>query len=415
MSRHYGAQGRYHAAVSEPPDPRLLHPAIEATRRYLSDLEDDQVPHALRAVRLSSARRLPPPLANVVIRELGKSEDLRSEVADLLDPSDGSSAGAVARAFLARPEGWETVVSEAIAESAERAERELVATLRSTISDLESELNRAREKLKATKRRAARANDDAKRRIAELKRLVTDQDAPAKQEELRLQRVEQEANEQQAELKAELSREKALVTQLRTRLLRSRRSRGPGESSSPGPGMLRSQPVDIAKSLDALASVAAPVPSPNGVDDQERPRFGLPPGVRPDGKGAIEWLLARTTPTTVVVDGYNAGWLIDAASFASAEGRNEVVRRAARIRKAAVAPTRLIVVFDSEHGQTDETALGSVDVRWAVSADDYIRDLAESLEGDVVVISTDREVQEGSAIHGAVVLWSEAFVRWSSG
>lgn len=174
------------------------------------------------------------------------------------------------------------------------------------------------------------------------------------------------------------------------------------------------RPIDLAKSLDAMAVIAAVEHAEGAPLTAPSSGFALPPGVRPDSPEAMDWVVQQAAPVTIVIDGYNAAWLIDAVDFSSARSRQEVVRRAGLLRRAAVAPSKVMVVFDSEHGQAEPSTPGPVAIRWAGSADDEIRALAASLAGDVVVVSTDREVQEGSLEHGAVVLWSEAFVGWAA-
>jgi rRNA-processing protein FCF1 len=69
-----------------------------------------------------------------------------------------------------------------------------------------------------------------------------------------------------------------------------------------------------------------------------------------------------------------------------------------------------VLVFDSK--EEEAKIPGLVEVRFVASADDEIVRLAAGLPGDVVVISTDREVRERAEHNGAIALWSDALVSW---
>jgi predicted RNA-binding protein with PIN domain len=77
----------------------------------------------------------------------------------------------------------------------------------------------------------------------------------------------------------------------------------------------------------------------------------------------------------------------------------------------------VVVVYDSAVSPEAETGSGPGGVRIrftrnGLSADDEIRRLAAEGSGPVVVVSSDREVREGSERHGAIALWSEALIAW---
>jgi len=280
------------------------------------------------------------------------------------------------------------------------------------VAALDAELAKARDKLKKLKKQASADASDARQKIADLRRQVAGAHAPGQETVSKQQELLESAMAEQESLRRRADRAEALVLKLRRNLLRAKRSRGSGQAMAGFDGV-GPRPVDLAKTLDALTVIAAVDHVGSTVPGATSSGFGLPPGVRPDSAEAMEWVVKRAGPVTIVIDGYNAAWLIDPAAFSSAQVRQEVVRRAGLLRGASIAPSRVIVVFDSEHGESEPPLPGPVAVRWAASADDEIRSLAETLGGDVVVVSTDREVQEGSAMHGAVILWSEAFVGWT--
>lgn len=379
---------------------------------HLADLDADQVPHALRPVNASSARRLPPPLAAVVVRELDRSDDLRGEVAALLDPDDETLPQKASLAFVVRPEGWEELMDGYGADQTNRVSQAEFDRLTDRIEASEAELAKARDKLKKLRKQASADATEAREKIADLKRQLARAQAPGQEIESKQHELLQAALAEQASLRVRVERAEALVLKLRGNLLRAKRSRGTGQAM-PGFDRVGPRPVDLAKTLDALSVIAAVDHVASSEPGAPSPGFGLPPGIRPDSAEAMEWVVKGAGPVTIIIDGYNAAWLIDAGAFSSARVRQEVVRRAGLLRGASVAPSKVIVVFDSEYGASEPPSPGPVAVRWAPSADDEIRSLADTLGGDVVVVSTDREVQEGSALHGAVVLWSEAFVGWT--
>jgi predicted RNA-binding protein with PIN domain len=139
-------------------------------------------------------------------------------------------------------------------------------------------------------------------------------------------------------------------------------------------------------------------------------------GVRPDSSDAIRWLLGLDAAVVVVVDGYNAQFHIDRADFTSGAARRQLVDALKRLRAASTIKHRIVVVYDSTlPGERDaRSSLSGVEIRFAEKdriADEEIVAMAESLDR-VVVISSDREVREGSEDGGAVVLWSEALKDW---
>jgi predicted RNA-binding protein with PIN domain len=141
--------------------------------------------------------------------------------------------------------------------------------------------------------------------------------------------------------------------------------------------------------------------------------------VRPDRAEAVEWLLDQPG-VTVLVDGYNLLFNLEPGEFTTGAARKHLGKLMAHfVRKAGLQPI-VRIVFDS-------TLPGHRDTRWAGPgvevafadadrlADEELVALAETMPAPVIVVSSDREVQEDAARVGALVLWSEAFVEWFAG
>jgi predicted RNA-binding protein with PIN domain len=213
------------------------------------------------------------------------------------------------------------------------------------------------------------------------------------------------------------------VADLTARLRRMRKARAAAERLvAAGASGRPTDPVAAARDLD-LAAAAVPrraEPAPTlGVEEAGRRRdaFRLPHGVGPDSGAAVRWLAARTEPFTVVVDGYNLLFHLDPGEFTTGTARRGLADLMARFARAADGVRRVLVVFDS--ALTGERRSRPVDERVEMrfapsdrSADEEIVMLAQELAGDVVVVSSDREVIDGADSAGALPLWSEAFVAW---
>jgi hypothetical protein len=61
-------------AMAALPDRILLEPAIRAARKAIADIEIADTPAALRRMKASSARILPPPLAASLIDQIDKDD-----------------------------------------------------------------------------------------------------------------------------------------------------------------------------------------------------------------------------------------------------------------------------------------------------------------------------------------------------
>jgi predicted RNA-binding protein with PIN domain len=127
-------------------------------------------------------------------------------------------------------------------------------------------------------------------------------------------------------------------------------------------------------------------------------------------------LVELEEPVAVLVDGYNAQFHVDRVDFTSGTARRHLVDALKRLRLAATARHRVVVVYDSTMPgeRAARTSLGGVEIRFAEEdriADEEIVAMTAHLDR-AVVISSDRAVREGAEANGAVVLWSEALGDW---
>jgi len=389
----------------------LLGPAIAAARKALAELESDDVPARLRRVVASSGRVLPPPLAKGLVGYLDEEAWLRDQALEELE-NDGSPGHTASRLFLERPDGWLEDLDELEMRADEHAAHLRVEELERALARSEAELAAARAKAK----RAAETADAAAGKAAEAAERARVQVRAARAESAgdieRLRRELSAAQNDVATGTDQLAGEQALVGRLRSDVQRLRAARGAaGSSARLGAGGWRDV-VDMARSIDTMVTALRPDPHLIAPEPGARVPLKLPAGVSPDGRASIEWLLAWTGAFTMVVDGYNAAFHRAGEAYATADARAALVVRLGHLRKAASGTIRVIVVFDSEHGDGDPGVPGPVEVRWDVDADEAVRQLARTVDGDVVVVSSDREVQQGAERAGALVIWSEALASW---
>ena len=178
-----------------------------------------------------------------------------------------------------------------------------------------------------------------------------------------------------------------------------------------------SDPVKLGRLLDLQTASFGRNPGAAVVPDQDKADpLTLDPGVRPDSSDAIRWLLNLDEAVVVEVDGYNAQFHIDRGDFTSGAARRKLIDALKRLRTSATIKHRVVVVYDSTlpGERVARSSVAGVEIRFAEKeriADEEIVEMADSLDR-VVVISSDREVREGSDDTGAVVLWSEALAAW---
>ena len=398
---------------------RAITGAVEAMRAVLRDADDDDVPSALRRVAGSSARRLPPPLQRALLAEAEVNPWLRSEALERL-PGD---ADAASRRYLERPDGWWLDVAAAVADAtvddARRSEERQVKTA----ERLAAKADEAKARTKAAKAAQRRAEEDAKalrrdlervRRAAQRAETAPSQEATARIDALVAALDERRRDHQEAE--ATIVALTTRVRELRKALAAARRLASVGDA-----GHSR-DPVVAARALD-LAAAAVPQrtreaePDDGPVADREPADFRLPPGVSPDDRAAVDWLVGLDRPFTMVVDGYNLLFHLAAEDFTSGRARLEGADWLDRLAARCRSTPSVIMVFDSDLavGERTRRVGRSVEMRFTTagrSADEEVVALAADLAGPVVVVSSDREVIGGADAAGALVLWSEALARW---
>ena len=91
----------------------------------------------------------------------------------------------------------------------------------------------------------------------------------------------------------------------------------------------------------------------------------LPKGVAPDARTAIEWLLGVETAVTVIVDGYNVGFLMQ-GERSPGPARARVAPVLQHLQKMAKGPLKVVVVYDSNIGPAEGPLVaGPVADTWA--------------------------------------------------
>lgn len=391
------------------PPADLLQPAVEAGRAALRAMDDEEVPAPLRRVAASSARRLPPPFAEALLAGLDGDDWLRArtleEAAGLDD--EGDAAHAVSALFLRRPEGWRERVDAIVARRTAESERERrtaaenrVASLESRVAGLEAELAAARSGIDSA------FEDGRSREIAAKERLEAS--LAGLRRELDAARARLEAESLRADRLAEdLAEADARIGVLRERAGRRRESDRPAPTTGParfGGGT----PIEAARALDQLASAMRPAARAEAASTVPE-TLALPVGVRPDRREAVSWLLESARPVLLVIDGYNVAH--DLASVPDRTTRERVNRAAGRIRRLADGPVRVVVVWDSDR-EPGSSVDGVVWIRFVPHADDAIVEQVEEERGDVVVVTSDRELRERVERAGGLALWSSALLDW---
>lgn len=392
-------------------DGKLVAEAVSATRRALNELEPTEIPPRLRRIAASSARWLPAPLERTLIEALDELEWLRVKaLEELPEEIDGPS-----RLFLERPDGWETVLDGLVAEVASNAEQRLIGQLTRDVEALTLQRDQMKEKAKAIQALLDVERAEHRQAIAELRDERRPDSRPASDDG----RLIQELRDLNLALSDQLADRERRLEKTRADLLKARRAIHAVESRDSGGRSV--DPVSLARELDRIMVTARPdavlatetvIGSQGGVT-QAPPgdELRLPRGITPDSAAAIDHLLGRSPPTWVIVDGYNVSFHVDGAGFSTPTARARVANGLAGMVARAAGPMRITVVWDSTEEATEGPAAAGVERRFVADADEEVRRLSKQGKGDVVVISTDREVHSGVA-PGTLVLWSEAFAEW---
>jgi predicted RNA-binding protein with PIN domain len=129
----------------------------------------------------------------------------------------------------------------------------------------------------------------------------------------------------------------------------------------------------------------------------------------------VEWLLSDAPPVTVLIDGYNVGFVL-AGPGDPAAARQRLELELSRLVTLASGRLAAVVVYDSADGGTERSPRRhGIEVLFTSgrTADDVLVELVRDLSGRRVVVSNDRAVRERSEKAGAVALWSDALAAWS--
>jgi predicted RNA-binding protein with PIN domain len=414
-----GGQPDHYVGGVDQTTERLFRRALEAAAKALRDLDADQVPADLRRVA-GRPQPLPPPLAAALLKGIDRYEWLREKALEAWPEADPKTAGAdqASALLLQRPPGWTAKVAGLVAtlaaKEARGAEEDRGRQVEAARADAEEWRRRARAEKEAGRRslreaEASLAEERAARRALQAAPARLDAAREAElahwQAALGDRVIERDAaREEVRRLQEALAGERAARRALQAEL-----------AEASGSVHWAEDPVSLAGFLDWTASVARPpaVGSPGAQEGAASLR--LPEGVRPDERAAVDWLVQRNEPATLIVDGYNAAFRLGAAGDAAA-GRSRVLMVLERLHRVARGPLGIVVVFDSAAGVSlEETPPGSLEVRFAPegsSADREIAELVAAMTGPRAVLSSDREVREAADQAGALALWSEALVEW---
>jgi predicted RNA-binding protein with PIN domain len=399
---------------------RLFHRALEAAAKALSDLKADQVPADLRRVA-GRPLPLPPPLAASLLKGIDRYEWLREKAVEAWPEADPKAAGPDrgSALLLLRPPGWTAQVAGLAAGLGGEEARSAGGDLQRRLEAAKAEAEEWKRRARAEKQKARREASEARQALAGERALRQAlQAAPARAESAREEAVERLAAEV-GERTAERDAFRRETRRLRQELAEQRRGRAAAEARVAEVSGLESwggDPLALAAHLDRTAVMARPpAPGPGSRPAAREVALRLPPRIRPDQKGAVDWLVGRAEATTLIVDGYNAAFQIVGSRDPGA-GRERLLATLDRLRRVARGALRVVVIFDSGlETALDEALPEPVEIRYtaeAGGADREIAELAAGLEGARVVVSSDREVREAAEQAGALALWSEALVEW---
>lgn len=404
--------------------PELLGPVVQAARVALGRLEDDEVPAKLRKVAAYQGGRLPLPLAKALIGVLDEDEWLRDKSGRELDDDDPGRDGpeGASALFLQRPEGWAFDMGR-------RVERYAQGRAAGRVSEMDDRLAAAQGRETEAKRRW----QEAKRKIQELERLRREEVQEVRAQLRQVREADRTEDQQHRETVAELEAARARaeadhargteeVDVLKQRLRRAEDQRAEVEKRVQSGGQMAfgsGDPIALARHLDALIRTVEADPALLEFTKPTVDRdWKLPPGARPDERNAVDWLTRQPRAFNLIVDGYNVTFQLSGGSDAAA--RDRLNEELSRFKLRTMTPVNVVVVYDSAINPEVETGSGPGGVwirftRDGLTADDEIRRLAAETDGPLAVVSSDREVREGSEQFGAMTLWSEALIGWIQG
>ena len=401
------------------PTHALLSVALEAARSALRDLDADQIPNDLRKVA-GYAGTLPPPLAKSLVKSLEQYQWLREKAAEQLPDTAVGERAEAAAAYLRRPDGWELRLAEIAGAMAGAAAEEATAAAATKGREQAAALKAAKAKAKAVQREQTARIADLERRLAGLAAQRKAEAAGEARGERHLDRVVEDLEKQADRLRGELQDARREVKEIREAFRAERALRRKAEAEAAAgaeTGVWDESPGGLAEKLDQMERMARPAAVPRAIDCAGPVAdVRLPKGVAPDDRTAIDWMLGLESAATVIVDGYNLGYLMQGDN-SPGPARIRVAPLLAHLHKMARGKLKVMVVYDSDMGPAETRLVpGPVAVRYSrgdETADDEIVRLAGSLDGPLFVISDDREVRERSEAKGAIPLWSRSLLEWA--
>jgi len=415
-----GVAGHYVGPV-EPTGDRLFRRALEAAAKALRDLDADQVPADLRRV-VGRPLPLPPPLALSLLKGIDRYDWLREKALEAWPEADAKVAGPeqASALLLQRPAGWVSRLIALAAGAGGEEARGAGDDLARRLAVAEAEAEEWKRRTRSEKEALQKVRQEAEGALGEERAVRKAQQATAARADSALESEVERLRAAWEETGAERDAAREQGRRWREALAEERRRRSDAEAArAAGEGTARwgDDPLSMAAHLDWTAGVAR-LPGTGGPEEAVATGavVRLPEGVRPDEKAAVDWLVARVEPTTVIVDGYNAAFKLSSSRDPAAT-RRRLLMSLDRLQQVARGPMRVVAVFDSRLGPVAEvSAPGPVEVRFTAGeggADEDITVLAGALSGARVVVTSDRAVREASEAAGAVTLWSEALRDWS--
>ncbi len=409
-----------------------------------------ELPDAVRARIVSMAAevlpdvvRLPPSLRRVaefaparrarlggtaIASALGSDEEFRERVATQVGtrtpPESAEPVDVAALSWLARPEGWEAAVADAVRRVQERAEgggrdtselerlrqklaeaeqavRDLRALHRAQVEEYKAENTSLRRKLGESRsaERAARAAADEAERVAEETRGRSAAQAVAREKELRQLRgqIAQREAEDSADRRAD--RTERDETTLRARLLLD---------------TVIDAASGLRRELGLPPTTGAPGDRVEAGLAEDDARGASPVGARGGASPALLEQYLSMPRARLIIDGYNVSKTAWPTSSLEAQRIRLLNGLAPLVARTGVEAT---VVFDAAASSVRPVVKVPRGVKVLFSpegviADDVIRDLvaAEPVGRVVVVVTSDRAVAEDVARSGARPMASNTLV-----
>ena len=301
-------------------------------------MEPEDVPASVHRVARSTARRLPPPLARSLAEALDEDEWLRDKALEAwpdADPDAASPKLAASALFLLRPDGWEERVEGIVAAEEELSQAGTVEALRARLERLETDLRSARDKAKAEGDRAESAEAEAARAKSRARKTVAP--VPASESTQRAPRTPSGGWQTCSENSMRPTSGSTVCVTICSRR-GERRVEAP--VAAPPSAFARRHPRETARLLDELTAALRPAATA-GEDEPEPVNVvvSLPAGHRlPTGPTPWTGCSNRPNRLTLLVDGYNLSFLLEATGdFSTADARERLVARLARIRRMAMA------------------------------------------------------------------------------